>query len=384
MAVTLTSRERILRGMRGLPVDRVATAPRMWKYIQAHRGGASTPEAELAAAEEFDYDPIQYTGAAVPSFLGASIPSPETLPEGVTCEGETEAYDDHDIVRRRFQTPAGPLSDVWKRPHRNKGYGPSPAPAHLEYLIKERGDIERLRFLTAPASAQAIEQFKQVTALFGDRGIVTPYVRSPGNDLSYVMSPQDALMLPYDDPALLRELIGFFQRACIADIKAHLAAGAETIFVSGFHISLSVGWSPAMFREYFLPLIVEAAAVTHEGGAIFHYYDDGKMMQILDMMMEAGVDVFSTCTPPPAGDCNLREAKARAGTAMSLMGYVDIENVLHRGTPALVDATVREAIEVGAADDRFVLSSSDGILTQTPIENLHAYFAAAKKYGARG
>ena len=74
----------------------------------------------------------------------------------------------------------------------------------------------------------------------------------------------------------------------------------------------------------------------------------------------------------------------RAGTAMSLMGYVDIENVLHRGTPELVDATVKEAIEVGAADDRFVLSSSDGILTQTPIENLRAYFAAAKKYGMRG
>jgi uroporphyrinogen-III decarboxylase len=63
---------------------------------------------------------------------------------------------------------------------------------------------------------------------------------------------------------------------------------------------------------------------------------------------------------------------------------VDIENVLHRGTPELVEATVREAIELGAADDVFILSTSDGVLTQTPLENLRAYFAAAKRYGERG
>ena len=383
MPTTITSRERILRGMRGQPIDRVATAPRMWKFIMSHYGGRYAPEAEMRAAEEFGYDSIFYTGGSVPSFLNAAIPAPETLPEGVTCQGETESQDDCDIVRRRFHTPAGPLSDAWRRPHPNKGYGISPSPSHIEYLVKGPGDIERLRYLSAAPSPGLIKRFTDVTAQFGERGLVTPYVRSPGNDLSYVFSSQDALMLPYDNPQLLRDLLAFFQEACLADIRAHLAAGADTIFVSGFHISLSVGWSPQMFRDYFLPLVSEEAAVTHDGGAVFHYYDDGRMMAILDMILEAGVDVFSTCTPPPAGDCDLREAKARTGRDMSLMGYVDIENVLHRGTPEQVDATVREAIETGAADDRFVLSSSDGVLTQTPLENLRAYFAAARKYGQR-
>lgn len=378
----MTSKERILRAMRGEPVDRVPTSPRMWKFIRSHYG-EWTPETELRATEEFGYDPMYYTSGSIPSFLGAFVPTPESLPPGVTCEGKVEKGEEYDIVRRRFQTPDGPLSDEWQCPHPNKGYGISPAPVHIEYLLKGPEDLSRLRHLTGPPAPGVLQQFREVIGQFGDRGLVTPYVRSPGNDLSYVFPVQDALMLPYDDPEFLRGILAFFQEACLADIRAHLAAGAEIIFVSGFHISLSVGWSPTMFREYFLPLIAAAATVTHEGGAIFHYYDDGKMMDILDMVMEAGVDVFSTCTPPPAGDCDLRKAKEKTGRRMSLMGYVDIENVLRRGTPEQVEATVKEAIEIGAIDDRFVLSSSDGILAQTPIENLRAYFAAARKFGTR-
>ncbi len=44
---------------------------------------------------------------------------------------------------------------------------------------------------------------------------------------------------------------------------------------------------------------------------------------------------------------------------------------------------MKEAIEIGAADDAFVLSSSDGVLTQTPVENMRADFEAVRKYGGR-
>lgn len=92
---------------------------------------------------------------------------------------------------------------------------------------------------------------------------------------------------------------------------------------------------------------------------------------------------FQPARHPPAGDFNLTEAKAKVNDRMTLMGFVDIENVLHRGTPELVETTVKEAIEIGAADNAFVLSSSDGILRQTPFENLKAYFMAGRKWGKR-
>jgi uroporphyrinogen-III decarboxylase len=235
----------------------------------------------------------------------------------------------------------------------------------------------------AAPSAKSLQRFRETTELFGERGVVSPYVRSPFNDLSYLYPVVDTLMLPYDDPQFLRDMLDLGQAACLADMGAHLDLGATTIFMSGFHISLSVGWSPAIFHEFFLPLIRDQVAFTHERGAIFHYYDDGKMMGILDMLVEAGVDVASTCTPDPAGDFDLRAAKEQVGDQLVLMGYVDIENVLHRGTPERVASTVKEAIDIGAADDAFVLSTTDGVLAQTPLENIRAYFAAARQYGQR-
>ncbi len=378
----MNARERILRGMRGEPVDRVPVAPRMWKFNQ-HYYGRHDPETALRSAAEFGYDPLDYTGNAVPSVFHSGIPSSDSLPEGVRCTGEVEVGKEKDLVRRRFETPAGPLTDVWHRPHPGQGYGPSPSPTPAETLLKGPEDLERLRFLSLPPSPAAIRHFVGVTKLFGDQGLVSPYVRSPFNDLSYIFPVTEALVLAYDNPAFFRELLALLQEACLADIKAHLAVGASTIFVSGFHISLSVGWSPAIFREFFLPLIREQCALAHDGGAVFHYYDDGKLMGILDMLVEAGVDVVSTCTPAPAGDCDLQAAKDRVGGRLSLMGYVDIEGVLHRGTPELVERTVRYAIRIGARDGRFVLSTSDGVLTQTPLANLRTYFAAAAKYGLR-
>ena len=379
----MTSRERILRAMRARPVDQVATAPRMWKFNRTYYG-RHDPETSLRSAAEFGYDPLYYTSVSVPSFFGPSIASAEALPEGVTCTGEVDEGENFDIIRRRFETPAGAVSDVWHRPHADRGYGISPAPIPIETLLKGPEDLEALKCLTSAPSPGAIRSFAGLTDFFGEQGLVSPYVRSPFNDLSYLYPVVDALMLAYDAPDFLRDLLAFLQEACLADIRAHLEAGASTIFISGFHISLSVGWSPAIFREFFLPLIKEQAAVTHDGGAVFHYYDDGKMMAILDMLIEAEVDVASTCTPAPAGDFDLRAAKEQVGDRLVLMGYVDIESVLHRGTAELVEETVREAIEIGAADDAFVLSTSDGVLTQTPVENMRAYFAAAKKYGRRG
>lgn len=378
----MTSRERILGAMRAEPVDQVATAPRMWKFNRAYYGQHG-PETTLRSAAEFGYDPIYYTSASVPSFFSPSIPSAEVLPEGVECTGEVEEGEDFDTIRRHFRTSAGDLSDVWHRPHPGRGYGISPAPTPVETLLKAPDDLAALRHLTRPASPGTIRNFVELTGFFGERGLISPYVRSPFNDLSYLYPVVDALMLAYDDPDFLRDLLAFLQEACLADIKAHLEVRASTIFISGFHISLSVGWSPAIFREFFLPLIREQAAVTHERGAVLHYYDDGKMMAILDMLIEADVDVVSTCTPAPAGDFDLRAAKEQVGDRLVLMGYVDIEGVLHRGTPELVEQTVKEAIEIGAADDAFVLSTSDGVLTQTPVENMRAYFAATRKYGRR-
>ena len=116
--LTLSSK-RVLRGLRDEPADRVPVPPRLWKFTRLH-DGEHTPDTTFRAVEEFGHDPVFYTGGSVASFLSA-IPAPEALRPGVTCEGDIEKGEEFDIVHRQFQTPAGPLSDAWQRPHPDKG-----------------------------------------------------------------------------------------------------------------------------------------------------------------------------------------------------------------------------------------------------------------------
>ncbi len=62
------------------------------------------------------------------------------------------------------------------------------------------------------------------------------------------------------------------------------------------------------------------------------------------------------------------------------MGYVDLIYVVQRGTPELIEQTVKEAIDV-AGPTGFILGSSDSFRDGTPVENIRAYFDAARKYG---
>ena len=131
-----------------------------------------------------------------------------------------------------------------------------------------------------------------------------------------------------------------------------------------------------------MPLIRQHADLVHRYDGIYHVYDDGKMMRTLGDYVDAGADVVETLTPPPVGDVDLAEAKRRYGDRTCLKGYVDLLYVLKMGTPALVERTVREAIEVAAPGGGFILGTSDSIREGTPMANLNAYFEAARTYGA--
>ena len=103
-------------------------------------------------------------------------------------------------------------------------------------------------------------------------------------------------------------------------------------------------------------------------------------MPLLETFVDCGIDVLQTLTPPPIADVDLAEAKCRIGDRVCLMGYVDLLHVLLRGTPELIEHTVKEALEI-AGPEGFILGTSDSVRDGTPVENVRAYFDAAKLYG---
>lgn len=80
---------------------------------------------------------------------------------------------------------------------------------------------------------------------------------------------------------------------------------------------------------------------------------------------------------------DLKAAKAAVGERICLNGNVDLLNVIAHGTPDLIRETVRQAMLDAAPGGGFILGTSDSI-RDAPIENVRAYFAAAREYGEYG
>ena len=74
--------------------------------------------------------------------------------------------------------------------------------------------------------------------------------------------------------------------------------------------------------------------------------------------------------------------KKRFGERLSFWGAVDDQNVLPFGSPRDVEAEVRRRIAELAPGGGYILCSSHNVQPTTPVENVHAFYRAARTPGA--
>jgi len=354
----------------------VPIAPRCWAWVQAEYGDCSLTT-RLEKLPDVDFMYVVDNGT--PNYIDR-YPEEYNLPE-VKVDQKRYQEGNYEIVERTFHTPAGDLSDRTKIPPVGREYGVSPDRLKTEYLVKCSEDLAALRYIL-PEINTNFDHVHEAQQMIGDRGVVLVEVLSAlDHQASDARGMQNLLIDYYDDRELFDALLDIFHQRSLMQIKAAMEGGAGFILGSWFFNSLSSGWSPAIFAEVFVPQIREHVELTHSYGGYYDYYDDGKLMGSMEMIVDAGVDVLETCTPPPVGDFDLAYAKERIGEKTTIKGYIEVIYVMERGTPELVEKTVREAMEIAKPNGGFIIGSSDSFREGTPMANIVAYFEACKKYG---
>ena len=381
MSKSMTGRERLLAAIRHQEPDRVPVAPRIWAYLIPYYGSGGWPQV-LRATREFSFDFCEPLACPLRNFMEATFGQGSLSPE-VQLKQEVDEEAGAVTVRRRFETPAGPLTDETWIPPNGREYGISPSPHKREHLLKETDDLARIGVLLTPPETMIFIEYHTVEGIVGEAGFPELTINPPIDHFLGDARGLDQLMLDYYlDRSFFDAMLAFFEACAMQVLERALEQGVRYIFDTWYYSSLSAGWSPAIFRECFTPLIRKHAELVHRYDGIYHVYDDGKMMGTLGEYVGAGADVIETLTPPPVGDVDLAEAKRLYGDKTCLKGYVDLLYVLKHGTPELVDQSVREAIAVAVPGGGFIIGTSDSIRDGTPEANVRAYFAAAHRYGA--
>jgi uroporphyrinogen decarboxylase len=339
----------------------------------------------LKAAEEFGFDICLPVASPVPAFFHNPALTHRHLHPQVRVTQQIDEQDGSLTVRRTFETPAGPLADETFLAPPGREYGVSPSPVKREHLIKEPDDLDKLRYIMPDPNKPSLSDYHQIAHVIGDGGLAEVTLNPPlDHFLGDARGLPQLMMDYYLDRPFFDRMLAFFGEYGLTLLKATLEQGVRFVFDTWYYASLSAGWSPAIFRECFVPLMRQYADLIHQYDGIYHVYDDGRMMQTLSDYVDAGADVIETLTPPPVGDVDLAEAKRLYGGQTCLKGYVDLLYVLKMGTPELVEQTVREAIEAAAPGGGFILGTSDSIREGTPMENIKAYFQTARRCGQYG
>lgn len=380
----MTSRQRFVAAVRHEEVDFVPCSPRIWAWLKDYYGNSNW-KTYLRAASEFDFDPYITIGSGLPNHFVAVSDSTTGL---TNVKIEVEIRDDNgsNIIVRKIRTPAGPLREIIRIPKlRHREYGISPNPVRVEHLIKDSSDLEKLKYLFPdPKKCGILKGYEEIERGIGENGIVGVVINSP---LDYhageARGIENVMIDYYERRDFVGKLLDLFHRNIMAETKAVLEKGVKIILGSWFYTSMSAGWSPSIYRELFAPLLKRHVELVHSYKAIYNFYDDGKCMEIIDILEECEIDIIETLTPPPVGDVDLAAVKRRIGNRVCLKGYVDLLYIIKMGTPDLIEKTVKEAVETAAPGGGFILGTSDSIRDGTSIENIRAYFTAARKFGRR-
>ncbi|MDD5482947.1 MAG: uroporphyrinogen decarboxylase family protein [Kiritimatiellae bacterium] len=382
MRSKMSSKERILAAVKHQEIDYVPVAPRIWAWFLEYYGKCGW-QTYLRAAEEFDFDPVFDIGPGLPSYIGwPEINDGCAKLKNVKFEKSVRRDKEFKIVRRRFITPAGELTDEMRVPPAGGDFGIAPNPENTEWLLKTEEDLEKIKcLLPDPALGDYRAMFRTIDEIKGRAlAAARPTVGSDGM-LLLAMGVENAMINYMANRKFITSAFDIFHEYNHAVAKKCLEAGANVIFDSGYNMSLSTGWSPEAWRELFYPKVKAMCDLAHSFNALYFYYDDGKMMKILPYLAEIGADIVETCTPPPVGDFVLKEAKEKWGKRLCFKGYIETVHVMRLGTPAKIREAVAETIRLGAPGGGFILGTSDSIRDGTPLENIKAYFSAAREFG---
>jgi MtaA/CmuA family methyltransferase len=225
---------------------------------------------------------------------------------------------------------------------------------------------------------ECIDRIKMAT---GGRYSIHGEINSPFDTIFHFCSFEEILLGLLTNPDKIHELLA--QAAYWSSIwgRSQVRRGCDAI-------KLSSPWAGSGFisrkhyTEFVLPYErIVIKAVQAEGGIIYTH-TCGSIGDRFDLLISSGVDGLECLDPPPLGDVDLAEAKARWGDQVFIKGNIDSVNTLMHKSPEEVRAVVFECLRIGSKGGGYILSTACSVAPAVPPENLKVMVQVAREFPA--
>ncbi len=167
-------------------------------------------------------------------------------------------------------------------------------------------------------------------------------------------------------------IYGLFERMAQFETVGALFYSDDIAFFSGLLIS------PDTLHTYLFPWMKKIGDLCRQRNIPMIYHSDGKLWDAMEALIGLGVNALHPIEPKAM---EIREVKARYGDRLALVGNVDVD-LLVRGTPEEIRATVKSLIEDVGRLGGYCLGSGNSVPNYVPVANYRAMVETAWEYGA--
>ncbi len=363
----LNSKERMIIALELGKPDRAPASVHQWQpfHLSHYLGGIS----DLDAFRRFGLD------ASLARFPLIPEPHPDWVAEYVEVEAPTgeERYGEK-RYRVTVKTPGGVLENMVAQNEITRW--------NVTPLMKRHEDLELVeRYMPVPKLDKAALQ-KSYDEL-GDDGIMRGFVFGEQGgcwqDATCLYGTEELILEAADNPEWVKEFMTVLWSKKERFIEESLVGAAYDLIETGGGAASSTVISPDYFREFCLPYDQKMHDKLHQIGHRVVYHTCGGMMPILELIAENRCDACETLTPPSmGGDARPTELKKRVGSRSALIGGLDQNTVLEKGTEDEIRQHVRAMFEDYGAGGGYIISPSDHFFNVS-ASNLEAYAKAARE-----
>lgn len=185
----------------------------------------------------------------------------------------------------------------------------------------------------------------------------------------------------YDDPVNVERLIEIETETCYRLAKAAADFKIAPMYLIGDDVAYKhkLMFSPDFLRRTFIKSLKKVAEPLKAAGVKVIFHSDGYVMDIIDDMIDAGIDGLHPIEPLAGMDIGL--VKKRYGRNLILCGNVDCSQTLPLGTVEDVRNAVKQCIRAASPGGGHIIGSSSEIVPSTPVENIIAFYDACREFG---
>lgn len=271
---------------------------------------------------------------------------------------------------------------TWKRYYYNAKFGKGSYTEMIGYPLKDDTAIETYK-PPNPFDECNYTQAKNLIKNYGkDYAIMGVVVATVFESAWYLRGGVDKLLLDFvTNEDLANRILDIPMNFHLEAGKKLIELGCDLIW-TGDDIGMQTNtmMSLEMWRKFLKPRMAKIFSEFKKVNKDIKiaYHSDGLVVPFIDDLAEIGMDILNPIQP---GIFNISKLKKRYGKKISFWGGINIQKTLPFGTVLDVKNEVKQRINELGRGGGYIIAPSHHIQLDVSIENIMAFFKAAKKFG---